>query len=114
MTVVSQDGDPPCDRPNLSKDYLAGTAPEAWIPLRDEAYYRDQSIDLRLGIEIRAIDAARRTAISGSGEAFPFDRLLLATGSAPVTLAAPGFDRPNVHTLRSQIGRASCRERVCQ
>src|SRR3546814_15233034 len=75
MTVVSQDGDPPCDRPNLSKDYLAGTAPEAWIPLRDEAYYRDQSIDLRLGIEIRAIDAARRTAISGSGEAFPFDRL---------------------------------------
>src|SRR3546814_19877200 len=40
-------------------------------------------------------------AISGSGEAFPFDRLLLATGSEPVTLAAPGFDRPNVHTLRS-------------
>src|SRR3546814_19545034 len=40
-------------------------------------------------------------AISGSGEAFPFDRLLLATGSEPVTLAAPGFDRPTVHTLRS-------------
>src|SRR3546814_14586227 len=101
MTVVSQDGDPPCDRPNLSKDYLAGTAPEAWIPLRDEAYYRDQSIDLRLGIEIRAIDAARRTAIPGSGEAFPFDRLLLATGSDPVTHAAPGFHRPTVPTLPS-------------
>ena len=39
VTMVSADASPPCDRPNLSKDYLAGTAPEDWIPLRPPEYY---------------------------------------------------------------------------
>ena len=49
ITMLSADEAPPCDRPNLSKDYLAGSAPEEWIPLRDEAFYREQDIDLHLG-----------------------------------------------------------------
>ena len=101
LTMISSDGDPPCDRPNLSKDYLAGTAQEEWVPLRDDGYYSDRAIDLRLDTEIVAIDAQQRTALARSGEAFPFDRLLIATGSEPTSLHAPGFDRPNVHTLRS-------------
>ncbi|HEV2747026.1 MAG TPA: FAD-dependent oxidoreductase [Allosphingosinicella sp.] len=101
LTLVSADADPPCDRPNLSKDYLAGTAPVDWIPLRGDGYYRKAAIDLRLGTEIVAIDVANRTAVARDGEAFRYDRLLLATGSEPVRLAAPGFDRDNVHTLRS-------------
>ena len=48
-TVLSADADPPCDRPNLSKDYLAGTASDDWIPLRDAAFYQQHAIDLRLG-----------------------------------------------------------------
>src|SRR5499427_3316238 len=32
ITLLSADASPPCDRPNLSKNYLAGTAPEEWIP----------------------------------------------------------------------------------
>jgi apoptosis-inducing factor 3 len=28
LTIVSADASPPVDRPNLSKDYLAGTAQE--------------------------------------------------------------------------------------
>ena len=47
LTMISSDGDPPCDRPNLSKDYLAGTAQEEWVPLRDDGYYSDRAIDLR-------------------------------------------------------------------
>jgi nitrite reductase/ring-hydroxylating ferredoxin subunit len=34
LTMLSADDSPPCDRPNLSKDYLAGTASEDWVPLR--------------------------------------------------------------------------------
>ena len=101
LTMVSADPDPPCDRPNLSKDYLAGTAPEEWIPLRDEDHYRDAGIDLRLGTEIVSIDIAGRSVKSGTGETFPFDRLLLATGAEPVRLPAPSFERDNVHVLRS-------------
>ena len=48
ITMLSADADPPCDRPNLSKDYLAGTAAEEWIPLRSDDWYREQAITLRL------------------------------------------------------------------
>ena len=39
ITMLSDDQAPPVDRPNLSKDYLAGSAPEEWVPLRPDDYY---------------------------------------------------------------------------
>jgi NADPH-dependent 2,4-dienoyl-CoA reductase/sulfur reductase-like enzyme len=101
ITMLSADKDPPCDRPNLSKDYLAGTAPEEWIPLRSDDWYRDKRIDLRLGVEVTAIDVEARTVQLAAGERLPFDRLLLATGAEPNRLSSPGFDTENVFTLRS-------------
>ncbi len=101
ITMLSADQDPPCDRPNLSKDYLAGTAPEEWIPLRQEDWYRDNHIDLRLATEVTAIDPEERTVQCASGERIHFDRLLLATGAEPNRLSSPGFDRDNVLSLRS-------------
>src|SRR5690606_33579826 len=41
LTLFSADSELPCDRPNLSKDYLAGTAPEEWIALKGEDFYRE-------------------------------------------------------------------------
>ena len=101
ITMLSADHDPPCDRPNLSKDYLAGTAPEEWIPLRSGDWYRDNDINLRLGVEVTAIKPDERTVRCASGERVEFDRLLLATGAEPNRLNSPGFDRHNVLTLRS-------------
>jgi NADPH-dependent 2,4-dienoyl-CoA reductase/sulfur reductase-like enzyme/nitrite reductase/ring-hydroxylating ferredoxin subunit len=101
LTMLSADADPPCDRPNLSKDYLAGTAPAEWIPLRDEAWYRDQAIELHLRATVTAIDATARTVTLATGESLPFDRLLIATGAEPIRLPLPGFERENVHVLRS-------------
>ena len=101
ITMVSADADPPCDRPNLSKDYLAGTAPDDWIPLRPQGWYHERSIDLHLGTMIASIDTIARTAVSRQGERFRFDRLLLATGSEPLRLDQPGLARENVHVLRS-------------
>jgi NADPH-dependent 2,4-dienoyl-CoA reductase/sulfur reductase-like enzyme/nitrite reductase/ring-hydroxylating ferredoxin subunit len=101
LTLLSADGDPPCDRPNLSKDYLAGTAPEDWIPLKPGHFYEAQGIDLRLGCEVARLDLAAREAVTAAGARFGWDALLLATGAEPIRLPGPGFDRPNVHTLRS-------------
>ena len=56
VTMLSADDDPPVDRPNLSKDYLAGTAKEDWIPLRPSEFYADNKIDLRLNARVEAID----------------------------------------------------------
>lgn len=101
LTMVSADADAPYDRPNVSKDYLAGEADPAWMPLKDEAFYRDNRIDLRVRTKVMDIDApARRVALEG-GESLSYDVLLLATGATPIRLPTPGFDRDNVHVLRS-------------
>ena len=101
ITMVSADADPPCDRPNLSKDYLAGKAPEEWIPLRPDDWYRDHRIDLRLRSEVQRIDAAGRAIILAGGKRMPFDRLLLATGSEPRRLVDGGISGERVFTLRT-------------
>ena len=100
ITMLSADQDAPVDRPNLSKDYLAGSAPEDWMPLRDDAFYKDNRIDLRLKTDVSAIDAKAKHVVTAKGNV-PYDRLLLATGAEPVRLDFPGSNQPNVHTLRS-------------
>jgi apoptosis-inducing factor 3 len=101
IVMLSDDAASPVDRPNLSKDYLAGTAPEEWVPLRDDAFYADQRIDLRLKITVNAIDTSKRELTTGDGSKIAYDRLLLATGAEPVRLPLPGMDLPHVHTLRT-------------
>ena len=101
ITMLSNDGAMPADRPNLSKDYLAGNAPEEYLPLRDEDYYKDADIDLRLNTKVSAIDPKTRSVTLGNGDKLPFDRLLLATGAEPVKLQIPGADQSHVHVLRS-------------
>src|ERR1043166_4182815 len=101
ITMLSDDQAPPVDRPNLSKDYLAGSAPEEWVPLRPDSYYPETKIDLRLSTGVTAIDGNAGHVVLGDGKTLPYDRLLLATGAEPVKLAIPGADQPHVHTLRS-------------
>ena len=106
VTLISADESAPYDRPNLSKDYLAGTAPEDWIPLRPPEFYQQHNIDLRLGTEATAIDLAGRRVSLAGGEAVAYTRLLIATGAEPVRLEVPGANLPHVRTLRSL---ADCR-----
>ena len=106
LTILSADESAPYDRPNLSKDYLAGTAPEEWLPLKPPEFYADNDIDLRLRTEATAIDPTSRSMKLASGETVGFTKLLLATGAEPVRLKSPGADLPHVSTLRSL---ADCR-----
>src|ERR1700731_2942424 len=81
IVMLSQEKAAPVDRPNLSKDYLAGSAPEDWLPLRPDDFYREAKIDLRLGVEVASIDTKARNIIIAGGDTIPYDRLLLATGA---------------------------------
>ncbi len=93
--------DAPVDRPNLSKDYLAGSAQEDWMPLRGDDFYAEHAIDLRLKTDVTGIDVKARQVVTAGGTSLAYDRLLLATGAEPVRLTMPGADLPHVHTLRS-------------
>src|SRR5262245_49967264 len=106
IVMLSSDDASPVDRPNLSKDYLAGNAPEDWVPLRPDSFYSDRGIELQLNANVAGIDPRAREVVLFDGSKVPYDRLLLATGAEPVRLSIAGADQPHVRTLRSL---ADCR-----
>ena len=101
ISMLSADDFVPCDRPNLSKDYLAGSAQEEWVPLRSPQFYKEHDIDLELGRHVAALDVPRRRIRLDDGEYREFDALLLALGAVPVRLEIPGADLPHIHYLRT-------------
>ena len=101
VTMLSEDSDAPYDRPNCSKEYLAGEAPSEWMPLREAAWYADNEIDLQLKVRASNLDPAQRTVSLNDGRAFDYDALLIATGAEPVRLPMEGFAGPEVHVLRT-------------
>ena len=101
IAMISADEAPPSDRPNLSKDYLAGTAQEDWIPLRSPEYFTERRIELLLSSRVSSLDVKGRQVVLENGARRTFDSLLIATGADPVRLPIPGADDPHVHYLRS-------------
>jgi NADPH-dependent 2,4-dienoyl-CoA reductase/sulfur reductase-like enzyme/nitrite reductase/ring-hydroxylating ferredoxin subunit len=101
LVMVSSEEVPPVDRPNLSKDYLAGKAPQEWVPLRPDSFYVDNGVDLRLRTNATGIDVPARQVVLEDGTRVAYDRLLLATGAEPVRLSVPGAELPYVRMLRS-------------
>ncbi len=102
ITMITADDAAPYDRPNLSKDYLAGTASEEWIPLRSPDFYRDHDIRLMLSRRVVDLDAASRRISLDDGSTLQFDALLLATGAEPVRLLElprPGLPMHYLRTL---------------
>ena len=101
LTMLSADATLPCDRPNLSKGYLAGAASDASNLFRPAAFYTEHDIDLRMRARVVAIDTTSRRVRLADGGSYDFDALLLATGAEPVRLDIPGADRPHVRYLRT-------------
>jgi NADPH-dependent 2,4-dienoyl-CoA reductase/sulfur reductase-like enzyme/nitrite reductase/ring-hydroxylating ferredoxin subunit len=101
LTMISADDAAPYDRPNLSKDFLAGNAPDDWIPLRAPEYYAERRIGLVLNARVTALDLAQRSVVLADGTRRGYGALLLATGADPVRLTVPGADTAPIHYLRS-------------
>jgi apoptosis-inducing factor 3 len=105
ILMISDDEASPYDRPNLSKEYLAGEAPPEYVPLRPPEFYRDHEIQLLLKTQVTRIHVAEKHVELSDGRNLAYDALLLATGAEPVKLEVPGADQSQVRYLRS---RADC------
>ena len=118
LTILSADDSPPVDRPNLSKDFLAGTAPDDWLPLRAPEYYAERRIDLVLDARVSSVDVPQKRVLLENGTHRDYGALLIATGADPVRLEIPGAAESQIFYLRTFadsraiVARASTAKRV--
>ena len=101
ITMISADSSAPYDRPNLSKDFLMGTAPAEWMPLRGADDYAARKIQLLLNSRVQSLDLKQRSLRLEDGRKIDFDALLLATGADPVRLDIPASGGARLMYLRS-------------
>jgi NADPH-dependent 2,4-dienoyl-CoA reductase/sulfur reductase-like enzyme/nitrite reductase/ring-hydroxylating ferredoxin subunit len=101
ITLVGNEEPGPVDRPNLSKDYLAGKAPEEWIALRTRDYYESIHVELVTTDPAIHIDPVAHKATLRSGRVLPYGTLLLATGAEAQSIPIEGVELPHVHRLRT-------------
>ncbi len=101
ITMISADSAAPYDRPNLSKDFLMGSAPAEWMPLRSADDYAERKIELLLDSRVQSLDLKQRSLELEGGRTMDFDALLLATGAEPVRLKIPVAGAGRLLYLRS-------------
>ena len=100
ISLIGNEAPGPVDRPNLSKDFLAGNAPMEWVRLRDDAFYEGLNIEF-VRDEVVEVDPKGKSVALKGGRRVAYDKLLLATGSEPSRLPIEGASLPHVKTLRT-------------
>lgn len=101
IKMITSETDAPYDRPNLSKAYLSGKAPDDWMPLHTSKFYSTYGIDIMFNKTVKDINRVDKHVVLDSGEELDYDKLLIATGAVPVKPAIPGINLENIFTLRS-------------
>lgn len=112
ITMIGAEEPGPVDRPNLSKDYLAGSAPEEWTLLGTSDHYREIAVELLPDDPVVELNLKDQAVHLKSGRWLSYDALLIATGAEPRRLPIPGADLPHVRTLRTQGDSKSIIQRV--
>jgi 3-phenylpropionate/trans-cinnamate dioxygenase ferredoxin reductase component len=112
IVLLSADKELPYQRPPLSKAFLKGEMDIHGLPLRAEAHFRDQRIELMSGVNATRIDRAARRVEVGNGETIAYQHLVLATGARQRRLDVPGVDLPGVFALRDIADATAIRERL--
>src|SRR5579863_695454 len=100
LTLVGEEPWLPYQRPPLSKKYLAGALERERLYIRPEKFFTDHQVAMRLGCRATGIERREQRLRLDGGEVLPYDALLLATGSQPRRLTAPGADLSGVYYLR--------------
>lgn len=101
LILIGEEPVRPYERPPLSKDYLRGEKGFDEAAVHAAEFYDQQAIELRLSTVATDLDVSHRQVSLASGERVGYDRLLVATGSRPRRLSAPGADLDGVHYLRT-------------
>jgi p-cumate 2,3-dioxygenase ferredoxin reductase subunit len=101
ITMLGEEPHPPYERPQLSKAMLH--APDTPVTYIKQARDWDKVLNVRLetGAAVTDCDIGRRIVSTADGRSFPFDRLLVTTGTRPRRLAALEASALEVQYLRN-------------
>lgn len=100
LCILSTDNAAPCERPPLSKKFLAGAKDEESVYINKPSFYGEHGIDLRLNTTVSKVDLAGMRLLTEAGDEIGFEKLLIATGTRVRTLDLPGADLDNIFYLR--------------
>jgi len=101
IVLVGEEPYLPYQRPPLSKKFLAGEIDMSRLLLRQDKFYQDHAVDVRLNTRVTQIEPGARTATLSTGDRLGYDKLVLATGSRVRQVSLPGSGLPGVHYLRT-------------
>ncbi len=101
ILLVGREPEPPYERPPLSKEYLRGEAKREDAYVNAESWYEENSVELRTGTNVMALDTEARTAKLQGGDEVEFGKLLLATGANVNLLRVDGANLDRIHYLRA-------------
>src|SRR5271166_4986911 len=99
LTVFGAEPYPNYNRILLSS-VLAGETALDQIVIHPRSWYARHRVRLIEGDPVIAIDRAAKTVVSAAGVVIQYDKLLLATGSKPLTPPIPGVHLPGVCAFR--------------
>jgi len=105
IVMVGREPEPPYERPPLSKEYFAREKTFDRLYILPPQFWEEKDVDLRLGVEVTAIDAAAHLATLADGSTLEYGKLVWAAGGDPRKLTCPGAGLAGVHAVRT---RADC------
>jgi 3-phenylpropionate/trans-cinnamate dioxygenase ferredoxin reductase component len=100
LVLVSDEPHLPYQRPPLSKKFLSGELESDRLLYRQQAFYDEHRVELKLGASATSLDPGTHRLELSDGEHITYHRLLLCTGAVPRRLSCPGADLGGVHYLR--------------
>ena len=101
ITMIGQEPYIPYQRPPLSKQYLSGEQEKEKLSLRQESFYSEKEINLKLETSVLSLDPDKRELQLENGETVTYDKLLVATGGRPRKLEVDGHTLNGIHYLRN-------------
>ncbi|GAB4048994.1 FAD-dependent oxidoreductase [Spirosoma litoris] len=110
IIMLTESSEAPYDRPNCSKDYLQGKAPDEWMPLRPDEFYKDYGIEIRTNQQVTSLDPTKKQIELASGETISYDKVLICSGGKPNTLPGLNTDLKGIYSLRSLHDSQTLRE----
>jgi len=111
ITLVSEDPELPYHKPPLSKSFMQ-SSDQKIQPLRVEAFFESNDIELRMGEIATGIDRVAKRVTFKNGKSLAYDQLVLATGTEARKLNCRGHDLDGVFSIRTAANSRAIRERL--